>query len=79
MGMALHFGKAGHGGRGGRTFVSSGFGVVFVNSHHRAQPEEKGALTQGLFSMCLGVDDEECEFLKKDPGVRLCLSPLGCG
>lgn len=41
---ALPFGNPGHRGKGGETFVSSGFGVVFVKSQHRAQPEEKGAL-----------------------------------
>lgn len=76
VGLALHFGKPGHGGKGGERFVSSGFGVVFVKSHHRAQPKEKGAQTQGLFSVRLGVDSEQGEFLKKDQGARPHPSPL---
>lgn len=75
--MALKVGKPGHGGRGGKRLASSGLGVVLVSSHHRAEPEEKGAPTQGLVSACLGVDDGECELPKKDPGVRPHLLPLG--
>lgn len=48
-GLALHFGKPGHGGSGEEKPVCSSCGAVPISSHLRAQAEEKGALAQGLF------------------------------